>query len=138
MISLSLQVEEAKLNRVFKGFVVGPIGKYIKLAPGKERYAEIAELAMGQKCLDRFIVTNSADRVVLEKIRQRARCRSDCGIFQQRAEPRYNIPPPPVPGIETVASALIIEDDLVFNCLGKSKLLWPVILLPTSSKSYLK
>jgi chromosome segregation ATPase len=47
-------------------------------------------------------------------------CHQDCGVFQVKQSARYNIPAPPVPGIETVASVLNISDDLVFNCLVDS------------------
>jgi chromosome segregation ATPase len=98
--------------------VAGPIGAYIKVAPGKEVFAELAESALGPGLLDRFIVTNDADRRLFQNIRKQAHCQMDCGVFQQHVTPRYNIPAPPdVEGIETVASVLTIQDDLVFNAL---------------------
>lgn len=42
---------------------------------------------------------------------------SDCGIFQIGNNPRFNVPAPPVDGVETVATILTVENDLVFNCL---------------------
>lgn len=98
--------------------MAGPIGAYIKVAPGKEAFGELAEVALGGGLLDRWIVTNDADRQVFQNIRQLAHCQMDCGVFQQHITPRYNIPAPPnVEGIETVASVLTIQDDLVFNAL---------------------
>jgi hypothetical protein len=112
------KVENAKRQGKFRGPVAGPIGAYIKVAPGKEVFAELAESALGPGILDRFIVTNDADRRLFQNIRKQAHCQMDCGVFQQHVTPRYTIPSPPnVKGIETVASVLTIQDDLVFNTL---------------------
>ena len=113
----SLWQVENKYKRRFKGPVVGPIGAYVKVVAGKEVFASIAEFALGPGTLDRFIVTCDHDRKLFQQIRQEAGCHQDCGIFQSHPARRYNIPGPPVDGIETVASALQITDDLVFNCL---------------------
>jgi chromosome segregation ATPase len=110
-------VRTAKQQGKFNGPVVGPIGHYIKVAPGKEEWAAVAEYAIGHGTLDRFVVTNNHDRIVLQDIRQAAGCSNDCVIFQVGNNPRFAIPPPPVAGIETVASVLTIENDAVFNCL---------------------
>lgn len=67
--------------------------------------------------MDRFIVTNDRDRKILQDLRQKVGCKFDCGIFQVKSHARYGVHAPPCPGIETVASVLHIEDDLVFNCL---------------------
>ena len=64
MLLFIVQVE--KERRKFKGPVLGPIGHYIKIAPGKEEFAAIAELALGPGTLDRFIVTNSEDRRIFQ------------------------------------------------------------------------
>ena len=102
----------------FRGQVVGPVAKYLKIAPGKDKFAKIAESALGTKTLDKFIVTNDADRVMLEKVRQSCGCQQDCAILQAHEGARYNVPPPPSDGIETVASVLSVSNDLVFNTLG--------------------
>ena len=112
------RVEEAKRNRVFKGPVVGPIGHYVKIRPGKEAYAAVAEFAIGHGTLDRFIVTNPHDRKALEKIRRQVGCRSDCGIFQIGNRPRFTFRTTPPDGVETLHTILQIEHDLVFNCLA--------------------
>jgi hypothetical protein len=44
--------------------------------------------------------------------------KTDCGIFQIGNNARFKVPPPPVEGVETVASVLNVENDLVFNCLA--------------------
>jgi hypothetical protein len=77
-------------------------------------------LALGHGNLDRFIVTNDQDRKTFQQIRKDAGCQQDCGVFQLKESARYNIPGPPAPGIETIASVLTISDDLVFNCLVDS------------------
>lgn len=101
----------------FRGQVSGPIGAYLKIVPGKEKFASLAEVAIGNGALDRFVVTNDHDRKVLQSIRNKLGCSSDCGIFQVAPHPRYNVPGPPAEGIETVVSVLNVSDDLVFNCL---------------------
>lgn len=92
---------------------VGPIGAHIKIQPGKDDFAELAESALGTGTLDRFIVTSDKDRQILQDIRRQAGCRYDCGIFQVKKCARYAVPPPPVDSVETVASVLKIENDLV-------------------------
>ena len=76
------RVTQAQRRGQFRGKVIGPIGKYLKISPGKDRYAAVAEKAL-QIGLDRFIVTNKQDRSLYLKIRQDAGCSfRDCGVFQ--------------------------------------------------------
>eukprot|EP00978_Attheya_sp_CCMP212_P038460 scaffold190887_cov50-Attheya_sp.AAC.2 len=112
-------VERAKSAGRFKGPVIGPIGHYIKIAQGKEGLAKVAEFALGSGNLQRFIVTNDADRQLFMKLRTDARCSPrDCMYFQMSGVgSRYAVPPPPTDDVDTVASALSITDNLVFNCL---------------------
>ena len=113
--ALCRKVEGARSQ--FKGPVVGPIGTYIGIANGKEKFATLAEFGLGQVA-DRFIVTNDHDRNLLMTLRRQVNCHKDCNVFQMANKKRYNIPAPPgVQDIETVASVLNITDDLVFNCL---------------------
>jgi hypothetical protein len=89
----------------------------LKLVAGKEEFAAIAECALGG-VLDKFIVTNDVDSKLMRQIRETARCQQDCGVFKVAIATRYNIPCLATgDGIETVASVLSIEDDVVFNCL---------------------
>jgi hypothetical protein len=71
--------------------------------------------------LDRFIVTNDHDRKLFLDMRRKLGCQKECNLFQANLASgeveRYKIPPPPVDGIETVASCLTISNDLVFNVL---------------------
>jgi chromosome segregation ATPase len=107
-----------KHKRQFHGPVKGPIGSFLKIAPGKEAFGKLAELGMGSGVLDRFIVTNDHDRKVLQNLRHQVGCHSDCGIYQvSPSNGRHAIPGPPVDGIETIATTFNISDDLVFNCL---------------------
>lgn len=111
-------VEDAKAQRQFTGPVEGPIGAYLKIVTGKEMYAELAELALGMGIMDRFVVTNDRDRKILMDIRRRVGCQQDCGVFQVcDCGPRFQVPDPPVDGVETVVTVLNISNDLVFNCL---------------------
>ena len=117
-VDLTNRVTIAKQRRMFRGPVEGPIGEFLKISAGKEEFAEIGELALGSGVLDRFVVTNDADRKLVQGIRRKCGCLQDCGIFQvHRSNSRFNVPSPPVNGIETVASVFSIESDLIFNCL---------------------
>jgi len=114
-----VQVANATRQKKFQGPVVGPIFSFVKVAPGKEQYASVAEHALGIGVLDRFIVTNDHDNKVMRQIRHQAGCTQDCGIFQispRSTNRRFNIPEaPPIDGIETVASVLAIENDIVVS-----------------------
>lgn len=111
-------VRRAKSRNQFQGPVVGPIGAHIKICTGKEKFAVIAEYAMGGGVLDRFIVTNAADRKLFMRLRTEARCGTrDCGVFQMSLGAKYSVPQPPCEGVETVETVLNIDDDLVYNCL---------------------
>ncbi|GKY99180.1 structural maintenance of chromosomes protein 6 [Mayamaea pseudoterrestris] len=111
------QVVQLQKQGKFQGHVVGPVAKYLKVAAGKEAYAKLAERALGFKALDKFIVTNDHDRVLLQKIRVNCGCSQDCEIIQTYSNARFNVPASPAAGIETVATVLSISDDLVFNTL---------------------
>ncbi len=115
---LKNMVDDLVRKGEFRGRVCGPIGSYLKVVPGKEDFAALAECAMGNGVLDRFVVTNDHDRKVLQQLRQRIGCQSDCGIFQVAMHSgKFQVPSSPAQGIETVESVLNISDDLVFNCL---------------------
>lgn len=111
------QVQKATRDNKFKGPVLGPIGSFIKIEEGKERYAQLAELALNFNTLDKFVITNDHDRKVFNSIRKEARCEKDCAIFQVNPGARFTVPPPPAPEIETVASVLQISNDIIFNAL---------------------
>ena len=109
-------VDRATQQRKFRGPVLGPIGFYCKIQQGKEDFASLAEIAIGNGVLDRFVVFNDGDRQLFQKIRRDAGCQMDCGIFQQPQHARYRVPEPPQ-GVETVATVVSIENDLIFNCI---------------------
>ena len=80
--AMNRAVLQAQGSGKFRGKVIGPIGKYMKIIPGKEHLASVAEKALGLN-LDRYIVTNSHDRQVFLKLRQQVRCGySDSGVYQ--------------------------------------------------------
>lgn len=116
------RVNHMKQTHQFEGPVLGPIGAYIKIVQGKEKYAKVAEHGLGGGILDRFVCTNDRDRALLMRLRNESACYGNqCGLLQMHpnaAVNRYNIPaPPPFDGIETIASVLSIPDTLIFNCL---------------------
>lgn len=111
-------VKQARQEGRWTGPVAGPIGAHIQIASGKEEYAKVAECALGSKGLDRFVVTNDRDRQLLQRIREQAQCHStECGIYQVANAKRYEVPPPPTADVETVASCLNIDNDLIFNAM---------------------
>ena len=111
-------MEEYRRRGRFQGEVIGPIGAFLKIAPGKEQFAELASTALGNGTLDRFIVTNAHDRKVMGDLRKQLQCGfSECGLFQVKKDKRFDVDGPPAPDIETVASVLVISNDIVFNCL---------------------
>jgi chromosome segregation ATPase len=117
-VTMKKMVDECAQRGKFSGPVLGPIGFYCKIQPGKEDFAGIAEFALGSGILDRFVVCNDHDRKLLQQIRRKVGCQADCGILQQAQHARYNIPDPPqVEGIETLASVISVQNDLIFNCL---------------------
>ena len=113
------KVEQSRRRGEFQGEVIGPIGAFLKVVPGKEDFAALAEHAIGgQGILDRFIVTNGNDGKTLRRLRQEARCGNSCGVLNVRIAPRYRIPSAPqAEGVDLVAGVFAIENDIVFNAL---------------------
>lgn len=75
-------VKQAHREKRWTGPVAGPIGAHIMIASGKDQFAPIAEIALGN-VLGRFVVTNDNDRKLLQRIREQADCPSnECGIYQ--------------------------------------------------------
>jgi chromosome segregation ATPase len=120
-VTIHQKVEEARRAGKFKGPVVGPIGNYITVAPGKEHLAALAESTLGKGMLDRFIVSCSEDSKTFRQIRDKAGVSGrDCNMFQVSAGRRYAVTSPPSDDIDTVATVLNVSNDLVFNCLVDS------------------
>lgn len=93
---------------------------YVKVVNGKEKYAEIAETAIGPGALDRFIVTNQADLTFMNRLRKDVGCGPrDCSLYRispKSTKDKYNVPAPPA-GVETVTSVLSVENAMAFNFL---------------------
>ncbi|KAL3792589.1 hypothetical protein HJC23_005559 [Cyclotella cryptica] len=113
-------VQKAIKSKQFKGPVAGPVGMYLKIQNGKEKYAKIAEVAIGPGHLDRFIVTDKYDMELMKKFRKNIGCSPrDCSIYQihpRATKEKYSTPAPPE-GVETVTSVLSIENVMAFNYL---------------------
>ncbi|KAK1745143.1 structural maintenance of chromosomes protein 6 [Skeletonema marinoi] len=109
--------------RRFKGPVAGPVGMYLKIVNGKEKYAKIAEFAIGNGNLDRFIVTNQDDLNFMERLRREVGCgHRDCSLYKispRSTQEKYNTPAPPN-GVETVTSVVSVDNAMVFNFLVDS------------------
>lgn len=120
---LSQLVQKALRDRKFKGPVAGPVGMYLKIVNGKEKYAKIAEFAIGNGNLDRFIVTNHSDLQLMNKLRKDVGCGyRDCPLYKispRATNEKYNTYAPP-DGVETVTSVVSVENAMVFNFLVDS------------------
>jgi len=120
---LAQLVQKALRDRKFKGPVAGPVGMYLKIVNGKETYAKIAEFAIGNGNLDRFIVTNHSDLELMNKLRKDAGCGyRDCPLYKispRATKEKYNTHAPP-DGVETVTSVVSVENAMVFNFLVDS------------------
>jgi len=101
--------------------VIGPVGKYIKVVQGKEKYAKLAELAIGPPgSLDKFVVTNQDDLKLIQRLRKEVGCGArDCNvsrISEKAVRSKYATPAPP-PGVETVTSVLSSDNAMAWNFL---------------------
>jgi len=96
---------------------------YLKIVNGKEKYAKIAEFAIGNGNLDRFIVTNHSDLQLMNKLRKDVGCGyRDCPLYKispRATNEKYNTYAPP-DGVETVTSVVSVENAMVFNFLVDS------------------
>ncbi|KAL9181634.1 hypothetical protein ACHAXT_010439 [Thalassiosira profunda] len=113
-------VQKAVKTNKFKGPVAGPVGMYVKVVPGKEKFAQIAEAAIGPGGLDRFVVTHKDDVTLMNKLRRDVGCGPrECALFKispKAAKQKYNVPAPPA-GVESVTSVLNVENAMAFNFL---------------------
>jgi chromosome segregation ATPase len=135
-VEMYKKVEQAKRQGKFRGKVIGPIGAHLKLVPSKRHLAPLAELSLGSRILQRFIVTNDADRSTFMKLRTDIGCSPyDCNVFQIRDGSRYHVKAPPDDQVETIATVLQISDDLVYNCLVDMAAIDQIALLPDRETS---
>ena len=82
-VDMCRKIDEGKRRRQFQGQVIGPIGLHVKIKPGEEQFAGIAELALGSANLGRFIVTEDADRATLMRFRRELGCNTrECNVYQ--------------------------------------------------------
>lgn len=120
-VKLHAKVAQLERARKFKGAVIGPVGKYIKVVEGKEKYAKLAETAIGPPgSLDKFVVTNQDDLKLLQRLRREVGCGArDCNvsrISEKAVRSKYATPAPP-PGVETVTSVLSSDNAMAWNFL---------------------
>ena len=82
-VDMCSKIDEGRRRRQFQGQVIGPIGLHVKIKPGEEQFAGIAELALGSANLGRFIVTEDADRATLMRFRRELGCNTrECNVYQ--------------------------------------------------------
>mmetsp|Transcript_12716 Transcript_12716/g.12359 ORF Transcript_12716/g.12359 Transcript_12716/m.12359 type:complete len:1152 (-) Transcript_12716:632-4087(-) len=101
-------------NQRFKGEVIGPLGVHIKMKDGLNRWGEALEKSLF-KILSTFIVTNTDDQRVLMKILNTLGCQQQHSVACQIQCPRHSVPS--IEGALSVCDAIIVDNDLVFNCI---------------------
>lgn len=101
-------------DKSFKERVYGPLGMHITIGSEFKRFGYAIESAISKRILSAFLVTNDSDRSALTRIL--ARFGSDGhAIIMQTKHARY--PVHDIPDVNTVARALNIVDDIVFNAV---------------------
>jgi chromosome segregation ATPase len=98
----------------FKGEVRGPLGMHVKMKEGFERWGEALEKSLFNRgTLSSFVVTSTDDQRVLMKIFKSLGGQHNVVCQSQGA--KYSVPP--IEGALTLCDALIVDSDLVFNCI---------------------
>jgi chromosome segregation ATPase len=111
----NLQNVMRKLSKCrFRGEVVGPLLLEVSVREGCDRMSEAIERALWSQ-LGSFIVTDQADEIELSRILREEDCARKHTIIRVKPEGRYNTAA--IDGATTVADALNIPNDLVFNVL---------------------
>lgn len=109
----------ARINRErhqFQGPVIGPIGARVAIREGCEKWAKALECALFSM-LKSFVVTTVADRNRLFQMMRALDMHKHHSIVLQHNGPRFPTDYPAMPLALNLLDALVIEDDLVFNCL---------------------
>jgi hypothetical protein len=94
--------------------VIGPLGVHIKMKDGLNRWGEALEKSLF-KILSTFIVTNTDDQRALMKILNTLGCQQQHSVACQIQCPRYTVPS--IEGALSVCDAIIVDNDLIFNCI---------------------
>ena len=115
------KINQGMRKKIFKGNIYGPIGSFLQIKAGKEKWAKLTETCIGDMTLCSFICDNNADIQHLRRMRKETNCRStELPLHFQRPGPRYNINVQRVEGVEICIDVLNIENDLVHNFLCDS------------------
>ncbi|KAG0233614.1 Structural maintenance of chromosomes protein 6 [Actinomortierella wolfii] len=99
-------IESVTRRGGFKGPVVGPVGRYIKLDSKSQEWAPVIESALGAT-LNAFVVENYDDRKILEDIFRKRDCQSEI-IKTKREIFAYR---EPAPHFDTICRVLQFEDE---------------------------
>ncbi|KAF9159572.1 Structural maintenance of chromosomes protein 6 [Actinomortierella ambigua] len=100
------EIEEAMRRGVFRGAVVGPVGRFIKLDSKNQEWAPVIESALGAT-LNAFVVETYEDRKVLEEILKRHQCHVEI-IKTKREIFNYR---EPAARFDTICRVLHFEDE---------------------------
>ena len=132
------KIEEAKRRGKFRGTVLGPVGNYIQVKSGKEKWAKLADVAIGNIALQTFICDDNRDLALMRRLRKDCGCREmEIPITCQQPGARYNAPSQidGVSGLELCMNVLTIEHDIVFNFLCDSCRVERKALAPSKEES---
>jgi chromosome segregation ATPase len=122
----------AKIARTqFRGPVIGPLGTEITIREGCEAMGQAIERCLWTS-FGTFIVTNSDDEFSLGRILKEEKCNTRHTIVRTTVEGRYNVTP--LQGVISVASALQISNDLVYNVLVDRWSIEHKIIVPTEEE----
>lgn len=108
------KIAEIQRNQGFKGEVRGPLGMHVKMKEGFEMWGGALEKSLFNRgILSSFVVTSADDQRALMKIFKSLKCHHN--IVCQSQSARYSVPT--IEGALTLCDALIVDNDLVFNCI---------------------
>ncbi|GMI25107.1 hypothetical protein TeGR_g348, partial [Tetraparma gracilis] len=119
-------IAAAKQQGKFRGEVVGPVGAYIKVKTGFEKWGKLAEAAINSMHLGAYLCSDQRDLKALRELRRQTRCKdSEHQVNFQRAGARYTVDKhlralDRMAGVENCLNVLNIQNDLVFNFLCDS------------------
>ena len=149
-------VDQARRQGQFKGQVVGPIGKHIKMREGKEHHAPAVEVVLGVwRGLCKFVVEYSDDanvvkrlavtasvtkggrhagaplrplmhRVEVANMKNKTRRHTPQMIAEKRPNSHY----------PTVDEVVEVENDLVYNCVCDTHQFGAMLLIPSQDEAH--
>lgn len=109
-------------NTRFEDPVLGPVGMLVSLESDCQKWSDAVEKSIS-RCSRSFIVSNARDRITLMGLMRRVNCHTFNPIIMQAKHARYQVDSMKTARLSgdrcglSVADALVVKDDTVFNCL---------------------